>query len=54
MVVSTDPNVRKGSMGVIALWFVFCIINMIITSINAGRKGDTSTGSSSSSGSSSI
>ena len=56
MIVSTDPKVRKGSMGVIALWFLLCIINIIISSINAERKGislidsikgDTSTGSSS-------
>ena len=56
MVVSTDPNVRKGSMGVIAVWFVFCLLNIIVSSLNAGEKGIsllesvrgvTSTGSSS-------
>ena len=39
MAASTDPNVRKGSMGVIVVWFVLCLVNMIISSINAGEKG---------------
>ena len=56
MVVSTDPSVRKGSMGVIAAWFVFCLLNIIVSSLTAEEKGIsliesvkgvTSTGSSS-------
>ena len=39
MVVSTDPTVRKGSIGVIVVWFILCLLNIIISSINAGKKG---------------
>jgi hypothetical protein len=39
MAATTDPKVRKGSMGVMAVWFVLCLVNMIISSINAGKKG---------------
>lgn len=56
MASSTDASVRKGGTGVIVLWFVLCIINIILSSINASKKGIsllesvrgvTSTGSSS-------
>jgi len=39
MASSTDASVRKGGTGVIVLWFVLCIINIILSSINASKKG---------------
>ena len=39
MAASIDPTVKKRGMGVIAVWFVLCLVNMIISSVNAGKKG---------------
>jgi len=39
MAATTDPTVRKRGMGVMVVWLVLCLVNMIISSINAGQKG---------------
>jgi len=39
MAASSDPSIKKGGMGIITVWFVLCIINIIISSINASKKG---------------